>query len=115
MVFSVLTGECMLGACRLSDVTELVDAGLIKTGEVEVARSSAAAPELVVACRPGDAGYYRDILKNVAARIAAPGQLGRERDAVGLMKSRGMRSLRPLPDEQLERAAELFDRIGRRL
>lgn len=111
VVFAVLFGRFSVGACRQSDLLDLVDQGSADGEELTVVRSSPAVPEVVLACRPADAEYYRNVLRLTAARLADPSPSGKDRDAVELLKSRGVRSLLPVTQDELKRAIELFDRM----
>ena len=115
VVYAVLFGEFALGACRQSDLDELVSSGGVKSDELAVVRSVRAVPEIVLACRPEDVDYYRSVLRLTAARLAEPGPTGWDRDATELLKSRGMRSLLPVFPEELERAEELYERMEGRI
>jgi hypothetical protein len=111
----VLFGEFSLGACRLSDLRELISNGGVKGDALTVVRSSPAVPEIVLACRQTDADYYRSVLKLTAAKLADPDPAGRDRDAIELLKSRGVGSLVPVTQEELERATELFESMSGRI
>lgn len=115
VVYSVLTGASAYGACRQSDLTELAAAGDLDRNELQVVFSSPAVPELVVACRPADAEYYRHLLSRSAARIAVLESSGRVREVVELLKSRGMRSLRPVSQDEFDRTVALFDLMRERI
>jgi hypothetical protein len=114
VVYSVATGECALGACRASDLSGAVRAGGVGRGELSIVRSSPAVPELLIACRAADADYYLRVLTKTAARVAASAVGARDRDAVELLKSRGMRSLRPISGAEIERAAALYEKMEER-
>jgi len=111
VVFSVLMGEYAYGACRRSDLASLIEAGEVHSDELRVVESRPAAPELIVACRPVDARYYRRVLERTSATIALTESSERESSAVELLRSRGMKSLRPVSPEELERAAALYDEM----
>ncbi len=115
VVFSVLMGASAYGACRQSDLTELVAAGDLDRNELQVVFSSPAVPELVVACRPADAEYYRHLLSRTAARIAVLESSGMVREAALLLRSRGMRSMRPVSQDELDRTVALFDLMQERI
>jgi hypothetical protein len=115
VVYSVLMGEFPVGACRASDLAKAVSAGGVGKDELTVIRSSPATPETVIACRPADVDYYRRVLARTAARVAAPDASDHGQSAVALLKSKGMRSLRPVSAEELTRTTELFDEMGKRI
>lgn len=115
VVYSVATGHSAMGACRASDILDAVKRGGIGPGELTVVRSSPAVPEVVLACRPRDADYYRGVLARAAARMAAPETEGRAGDAVELLQNRGMRSLLPISDAELERVAALHEEMEARV
>jgi ABC-type phosphate/phosphonate transport system substrate-binding protein len=115
VVYSVLAGEFPYGACRESDLAGLIATGSVGRDELTVVRSIPAVPEVVIACRPEDADYYERILKKIATRMAAPDPMGADRDAVELLKVRGMRSLRPVSEYELQSAASLFETMGERI
>jgi hypothetical protein len=114
VVYAVLFGRFSVGACRQSDVLDLFAKGDARGEELAVVRSIPAIPEVVLACRPADAEYYRNVLKSTAARLADPSSSVKDRSAVDLLKSRGMRSLLPVTQDELDRAIELFERMERR-
>jgi len=111
VVYSVLLGRYALGACRASDLARAVDSGGVGKDELTVVRSIPAVPEVIVASRRADADYYRRVLGRTAARIAHPQSSGRERGAVERLKSRGVRSLRPITEEDLRRARAIFEEM----
>jgi len=116
VIYSVALGQSVLGACRASDLADAVSNGGIGRDELSIVRSSPAVPELVVACKPEDVDYCRRVLERTAVRMAVGETTGRHRNAVELMDNEGMRSLRPVSQAELERAAALYsqmaDRIG---
>jgi hypothetical protein len=111
VVFSVLFEGYTLGACRRSDIENLIAEGSIAEGEVAVVRSSPAVPEMVFACREPDAAYFGRILAGFALRLANPGDDPEEQVAAALLGSGGMRSVRPIAGEEITRAAALFGRM----
>jgi hypothetical protein len=115
VIFSVLLGEYPYGACRASDLAKLIAAGEVGRDELRIVVSGPTVPELVVACRPENADYYRSVLERVSARVALTRAPGRDNGAVELLKSRGMRSLRPVSGAGLKRAAELFTKMQGRI
>jgi hypothetical protein len=115
VIYSVLMGQHRYGACRASDLAGLIAAGGVGGGELSVVHSMPAVPELVLACRGEDRAYYEGVLKRIAIRIAAPEPADGDRDAVELLKSRGMRSLRPVSQDEFERAAALFESMQGRI
>jgi hypothetical protein len=115
VVYSVATGACDMGACRASDLADAVTRGGVERGELTVLRSSPALPEVVIACKAEDADYYRSVLAQTAARMAVPEPANRWQDAVALLDSRGMRSLRPVAAEEMERAAALYNALSERI
>jgi hypothetical protein len=114
VAYAVALGDCVVGACRASDVAEAEKQGGIERGELSVIHSTPAVPEVIVACRPDDVDYYRNLLAQTAAQIAAPEPDSRWREAVELLESRGMRSLRPVSREEVARAVSLRDAIEKR-
>lgn len=112
VVFSVLFEGYTLGACRESDIADLIAGGSIEGGEVAVIRSSPAVPELVFVCREPNAAYFGRVLAGLALRLASPGDDPEEGIAAALLRSSGMRSIRPIAGEEIARAAALFDRIA---
>lgn len=115
VVYAVLFGEYAVGACRQSDLAALVSTGSLRGDEITVVRTSPAVPEVVLACRSEDAGYYRGLLETISAKLADPNPPGTDRDAIELMKSRGMRSLLRVSQDELGRATALFDRMRGRI
>jgi hypothetical protein len=115
VVYSVAMGQSDLGACRASDLADAVREGGIARGELSIVHSRPSLPEVVVACRTEDVDYYRLVLARTAARMAVPEPAGRWQDAVALLDGKGMRSLRPISEEELERAAALHEKMEERI
>jgi hypothetical protein len=108
VVYSVAFGRYAMGACRASDLEELAASGGITPEEVFVVASIPALPETVVAC-PADArNYFEPVLRRIAATVADPEPSDRVRDAVTLLRDRGVRNLRPVTQGDLERLEELL-------
>lgn len=114
VVWAVLFGDAEVGACRRSDLRSLIDGGVIGEDELHVLESIPALPETLVACRPGDADYFRGVFDAVATHISAPGDGSRARRPVEILASRGVRNLRPVSKEDLERIIEVFEFIEAR-
>jgi hypothetical protein len=115
VVFEVLVGDYVLGACRKSDLSELVEAGSVGDHEITVVRAVPALPEWIIACRVEDLDYYAGLLDGIATRLATPGRPPRNDDTAALLKARGVRSLRPVFSEELELAATLFAEMQDRI
>lgn len=115
VVYSVVNGVRPLGACRSSDLAALIRRGALEQGEVSVVLAVPAAPEAIVAARERDAEYFRDHLDSVDGFLHDPSLSPRDRDAVGLLRDRGVGSFRPLSPAQLERLEALVGFVSTRI
>jgi hypothetical protein len=111
VVFSVLSDDYTVGACRESDIANLVADGSLEQGEVVVIRSVPAVPEVVFVCREADRIYFGRILAGLGLRLASPGDDAEEMLAAALLENSGMGGLRPISEEEIARAAALFERM----
>jgi hypothetical protein len=107
VVFSVIYGTYRLGACRVADLTRLTEERMLRRGEIHVIRKADPVPELVIAAAPGQAGYYRRKLRNIQDMLDEHAVPAMQDDTVKLLKSFGIRRLRPIDDEGIERAEQL--------
>ncbi|MGD8414102.1 MAG: PhnD/SsuA/transferrin family substrate-binding protein [Candidatus Latescibacterota bacterium] len=114
VVYSVALGQAAIGACPSSDLADAIAAGGIGRHELSVVQSFPAVPELLIACKPDDAGYYRPVLARISEMMAVGGDSGRRRKAVEMMKNAGMRRLRPVSEKELDRAAALIGEMSGR-
>lgn len=114
VVYEVLLGRYTAGACRRSDVDRLVEAGELARDEIAVSLAMPALPEQIIACREADREYYLDLLESMATRLASPGGSTSERDTAALLRSRRIRSLRPVIPEEVALAEELYDQARER-
>jgi hypothetical protein len=75
VVYSVVWGRYKIGACRMSDLTYLLDRGLLHSSEVQIITETAALPELILSSRPEDSGRWVDWLSDLTAVLnpAGPG------------------------------------------
>lgn len=115
VVYSVLYGESPVGACRLSDLLSAVEAGGVGKNELSVVKSIPALPETVIACHPGDRKYFEPVFERISATLMAPD--GSDRAVTEILARRGVGTLRPVSDKDLERLSQVFEfvkgRIGR--
>lgn len=114
VVFEVLMGGYTLGACRKSDLDDMVEAGSLREGEVVVVRDVPALPERIIACRKKDQDYYSGLFQKISVRLSTPTRSPRTDDTAELLEARGIRSLRPVTSEELSLASDLFAQIRRR-
>jgi hypothetical protein len=123
IVLGVVHGASRLGACRQSDVTTLIRNGVIAQEEIAVLRRDRLLPENLIACRRGDADYYRAKLRAVRRALQeANGEGGLasgRRVTAQLLKASGVTDLRPVDSGRVEDARELcqsyaglFGRVG---
>jgi hypothetical protein len=108
VVFEVLMGGYTLGACRRSDLDELVEAGSLGVEELAVVKEIPALPELVVACRAEDREYFTDLFQRISVRLAASTRSDSRDVTAALFKACGIRSLRPVTSNELILASDLF-------
>jgi hypothetical protein len=111
VVFSVLFGEYTVGACRQSDLSRLVAAGSLNREDLAVVSREPAIPETILAARPESAEKMRTVLDGIAALLSGEAMTDRERAEVDRLRYAGIGSLLPVSDRDLDRAAELFERM----
>jgi hypothetical protein len=112
VIYSVLYGRYRWGACKLSELSVLIERGILKAGSVRVVHSEDALPEMVICAREDDSSYYVRKLTAVANLLDEAGSPSRRDKTVDLLKSHGIRRLDPVSRTQLDRAAVLFDLFG---
>ncbi|MEJ2720659.1 MAG: hypothetical protein P8181_05905 [bacterium] len=110
-VFDVLCGAYRFGACKLSEITDLLRDGSMQAGELHVWDAGDALPEVVIAAR-GSLEYYERKLGSVAGMLDEVTSPPRENETVALLKSRGVRRLVPLGPERISETRRLFERYG---
>ena len=109
IVMGVLFGAYRLGACRLTEIDRLTERGVIDRSEVRVLRREDALPEVVIAARADEADYYRGKLVKMN-RLLTSGNAGVDRnDTTELLKSLGIKGLRPLDPVRLAEVEQLYE------
>ncbi len=108
VIYSVLYGKYRWGACKLSELAELIERGILKAGSVSVVHSEDALPELVICARDDDSSYYTRKLTAVANLLGEAGSPARRDKTVDLLKSHGIRRLDPVSRTRMDRAAALY-------
>jgi hypothetical protein len=112
VVFGVLHGAYRLGACKLSDLTNLTERGILRGGELEVLDKAGALPEVVIAVPHDEAAYYRRKLTAIASLLDDISSPAAWNETVELLRSRGVVALRPIDSAKIERTRRLFERYS---
>jgi len=114
VIFGVLHGQYRVGACRMSELLLHLERGDVRPGEIRIVDRREALPELIIASRRSDARYYQRKLSGVGASLAEISQPSTRDATVELLKSFGIKGLRPVTEEQMEAARQLFEKyVGR--
>jgi len=86
VVLAVTFGDRMLGACRLSDLHALWEAGTVRRDEVAVLFETAALPEWIVACKAKDRGHFERALSGLPSALQrAPAPVARTLRELGVV------------------------------
>ena len=102
VVWAVRHGKVRFGACRSSDLS---GAGAAGRDEVNVLVQTPALPELIVASRAQDRDYFLKRLVGLAATFDSPQPA--LRDAVEVLRARGIGSVRAASQSQVEELAQV--------
>lgn len=111
VIYSVLHGKYLWGACKFSELAALTDKGILESREVRVVYVVDALPEIVIGAREADSSYYSKKLGAVAALLRETELSTRRDNTVDLLKSNGIRRLDPVSSSRMERVTELFYRF----
>ncbi|UCH82772.1 MAG: hypothetical protein JSW50_09855 [Candidatus Latescibacterota bacterium] len=112
VISDVLCGAHRYGACKLSEVTTRIRDGSVRTGELHVWPVREVLPELVIAARVGESGYFSDKLDRVAKLLDEETSPAREDETVGLLRSRGVRRLFSIDAKRIGEVRRLFEDYG---
>lgn len=113
VLLGVVHGTYRLAACRMSDLTTLVERGVIRQGELALIERADALPELVVAAPPSQIAYYRGKLAGIGRLLDEITMPASRKETVTLLKSNGIRALEPIEHGQIEEARRLFEGYAR--
>lgn len=114
VIFSVLFGDYRIGACRLTDLTELIEAGVIRQGELKVIGGRETFPDWIIATRREDESYYRGKLRSISRTLRSDVATTNQGEQVRLLKSYGIGDLEPVDTLAIQAASTLrrrFDRV----
>lgn len=115
VVLNVLRGRFRVAGCSLSDLSALVDAGVIGREDFEVLSRRSGLPEQVIACRVGTADYFRSKLKGIAVALQSQtdgkGTTPHEM-ALRLLRADGIQDLRPVSPSAMAEARKLYGRYS---
>jgi ABC-type phosphate/phosphonate transport system substrate-binding protein len=114
-LLGVVYGSYRLAACRMSELTSLLDRGVIRRGELSPVERVGALPEVVVAASPDQTAYYAKKLAAIDRLLDEIVVPASRRETVGLLKSKGVRGLEPIEDRQIEQARRLLESCTARL
>ncbi|MDH3197423.1 MAG: hypothetical protein OEO21_04205 [Candidatus Krumholzibacteria bacterium] len=97
VVLEVILGDRALGACRLSDLQRLWEAGIVRRDEVAVLFDAPALPEWIVACGGADRKHFERVLSGLPSSLErAPGAL------VRTLRERGVGGFEPVAPAALD-------------
>lgn len=108
VVLEVTLGDRTLGACRLSDLQRLWDAGIVRRDEVAVLFDAPALPEWIIACRGEDRRHFERVLSGLPTSLErAPGAVARE------LRERGVAGFETITPAALDALGALAEFAGR--
>jgi hypothetical protein len=108
-LLGVVYGTYRLAACRMSDLTSLVDHGVIRQGELALVERADALPQVVVAGSPSQVAYYRRKLAAIDRLLEDIAVPASRKETVRLLKSNRIRSLDPIENGRIEEARRLWE------
>jgi hypothetical protein len=108
VICGVATGAFDIGACKLSDLSELSRRGVIGARELRVIGARDALPETVIAVKPGERRYFEAKIRKIAALLDGGPSAADQKESIRLLETAGVRRLDPIDAKGLEGVRRLF-------